>query len=363
MISQNKKDTQEETTSDESLPRNFILQSESGLLNGLLEQNTNALVVFLGTDLVVHYINDHALKLLQLSRESTLQKPIAYVSKQLSDYLLDPATEVFSTGKPYLIKALQYIPSADRTEPSIYCDVELRPFGLDEKSVVGMIAIISNASVQRISESEFRNAELQLRQQLSLITNAMPVSIAYFDSHCNFCFVNKMFETLIGKENTFIEGKHLSEIFGPKIHALLHPYIEDTFSGTLSEFKIDLLVNKKRLNIEGHFLPHLTGSKVIGFYAILIDISSRKIITSAPTHVNISENISSLSISLNELGKTLEQIKTRLNVVKAKIKRVGEQNEQGRQILKQWTSDLKLTEAITSRIRESMEKWLNNRAA
>jgi PAS domain S-box-containing protein len=347
-----------------SLPRNISATDTFSLLAGLLEQNSTALIIFHGPELVIEHLNVRAQQLFKLSRETSVKKSLKEVSCQLWNYFSNQAAEVFSTGKPVFLKSLKYQTNWEGIEQSAYFDLELRPVIKPDQAHEYLIAVITDVSDHQLSRIQFLSSEIQLRQQLNLITNAMPLPIAYLDARCNFCFVNKMFETWIGLEGKQIEGKDFSKVFGDHLFKSIQPFMEETLKGQLMEFKTELMINKVKHNVEGHLLPHFSPDhSVIGFYAILVDISERKKITAAASSLNLSENLSALSRSINEMSKTLEHISERLNVAKAKIKRVGDKNEKTQEVLKKWISDLRISETITARVKKSLEEWLSKRAA
>jgi len=74
-----------------------------------------------------------------------------------------------------------------------------------------------------IKERQLAEASLKAsEEQLKLITNNLPVLIAYFDRQLIFHFNNKAYEDWFGKPLLQITHKHLNEVFNSETHAIFH---------------------------------------------------------------------------------------------------------------------------------------------
>ncbi len=114
--------------------------------------------------------------------------------------------------------------------------------------------------------------------QLNLITNSIPMLIAYIEKDLTYSFVNKSYEKWYGKPISEILGYSIEDIVGPSYFVLIKSKIEAVMSGSFVEFVIstqDRINRPKELNV--FYLPDLSQSgEVRGFIEITQDITSKK---------------------------------------------------------------------------------------
>ncbi|MBA4393658.1 MAG: hypothetical protein C0407_08915, partial [Desulfobacca sp.] len=123
-----------------------------------------------------------------------------------------------------------------------------------------------------------RTAELKtVNEQLNLLTNALPVLIAYVDSEQRYRFTNRAYEEWFGFSREKMEGKHLQELMG-EFYRSIKTYVLQALSGQTTNFTI-LLKNKKEeaRHIEAKYIPDM-GDKgnVKGFFVLAQDVTERK---------------------------------------------------------------------------------------
>jgi two-component system, OmpR family, sensor histidine kinase VicK len=126
-------------------------------------------------------------------------------------------------------------------------------------------------------------AEFALRQseeQLRLITNALPVLIAYVDNQQKYRFNNKAYEDWLNQRPADIQGHHLQEVWGEDCYVRMQPSVEAALAGQVVTYENEVVVydgSPKSVNIT--YIPHLDeNQKVKGFFALTSDISDRKAI-------------------------------------------------------------------------------------
>lgn len=126
-------------------------------------------------------------------------------------------------------------------------------------------------------------AELALRQseeQLRLITNALPVLIAYVDDQQRYRFNNQAYGDWLGKSPTQIYGCHLKAIWSKDDYRSMQDYVNEALSGQIVTYENEITLKDgsvRSVNIT--YIPDLEDQRrVKGFFSLISDISDRKAI-------------------------------------------------------------------------------------
>ncbi|MEO1519640.1 MAG: ATP-binding protein [Cyanobacteria bacterium J06633_2] len=134
---------------------------------------------------------------------------------------------------------------------------------------------------------ERKQTEVALRrseEQLRLITNNLPVLIAYVDHKQRYRFNNQAYEFWLGRSPADIHNKSMKAIMGTAHYKTIKPYIESTLAGNQVTYESELTLNDGRSHsVTVSYIPHVESSrngssKVSGFFALTTDISDRKAI-------------------------------------------------------------------------------------
>lgn len=128
-----------------------------------------------------------------------------------------------------------------------------------------------------------KQAEAALRQseeQLRLITNALPVLIAYVDDQQQYRFNNNAYFDWLGKSPGEIYGSHLQHIWGAACYQRMQFYVDSALSGHTVTYENEItLANGNQRSVDVTYVPHLDDQNTVkGFFALTSDISDRKAI-------------------------------------------------------------------------------------
>ncbi|MBD2461925.1 PAS domain S-box protein [Oscillatoria sp. FACHB-1407] len=167
---------------------------------------------------------------------------------------------VFATGN-------RVIPQKALTDPVEINRVEINGAEPDNLN--------NNAASQGIEETLRRREE-----QLSLITNALPVLIAYVDKDHYYRFNNQTYETWFGQPATTFTNRHIRDVLGEAAYQAVLPYMHRALAGQrLSyESQIPYLKGGTRY-IQADYIPHINShGEVEGYFSLVSDISDRKCI-------------------------------------------------------------------------------------
>jgi two-component system, OmpR family, sensor histidine kinase VicK len=126
------------------------------------------------------------------------------------------------------------------------------------------------------AESALRQSEEQLR----LITNALPVLIAYVDHQQRYRFNNKAYEDWLNQRPVDIQGHHLQEVWGEDCYLRMQNSVEAALAGQVVTYENEVVVHEgSSRSVNVTYIPHLDEEKrVKGFFALTSDISDRKAI-------------------------------------------------------------------------------------
>jgi len=124
----------------------------------------------------------------------------------------------------------------------------------------------------------------QSEAQLRLITNNLPVLIAYVDRHQRYQFSNQVYQQWLGVSPTEMKGECMKAVMGAEYYRSIQPYVEAAIAGELVTYESELAfkVGRQR-SVSVTYIPHLETEKhgkagVRGFFALTADISDRKAI-------------------------------------------------------------------------------------
>jgi|GEM_PF-1849615 len=129
-----------------------------------------------------------------------------------------------------------------------------------------------------IKERQLAEASLKAsEEQLKLITNNLPVLIAYFDRQLIFHFNNKAYEDWFGKPLLQITHKHLNEVFNSETHAIFHELCQRAALGKKVTRDFNLVDFAGSVHyISATIIPHYLNQKLEGYFSLITDLTERK---------------------------------------------------------------------------------------
>ena len=185
---------------------------------------------------------------------------------------------------------------------------------------------------------ERQQVDLALRQseaQLRLITNNVPVLIAYVDCAGRYRFNNEVYQHWLGKPPAQIYGKSIKSVMGKAYYEKIRPYVETALAGEQVTYESELAFKGEQVrSVSVTYIPHLemphlrdddgTGLPLIkGFFALTTDISDRKAIERMKDEF--------IAVVSHELRTPLTSIHASLKLMATG--RLGQLSEDGQQML------------------------------
>jgi two-component system, OmpR family, sensor histidine kinase VicK len=140
----------------------------------------------------------------------------------------------------------------------------------------------ANASLQQeiIDRQQIEIALRQSEEQLRLITNALPVLIAYVDDRECYQFNNQAYTDWFGKSPSEIHGSSICKVWGEDAYLRVQPYIDQALAGNVVTYEQEIqLQDGTNRSLSINYIPHIdSDEQVRGFFALTSDISDRKAI-------------------------------------------------------------------------------------
>ena len=124
------------------------------------------------------------------------------------------------------------------------------------------------------TEEALRASEEQIR----LITDALPILIAYVDKDFKYRFANKTAANWNARPREDIIGRRPEEVLGAAALEILHPYARKALSGQNQAFEETITFHDGQTrDISGNYVPHLSeDGSVQGIFIMAQDITARK---------------------------------------------------------------------------------------
>lgn len=177
--------------------------------------------------------------------------------------------------------------------------------------------------------SDRQQAEDALRrseEQLRLITNALPVLIAYVDNKQHYQFNNQAYQSWLGKSPESIRNTSLNKVWGKDCYKRMTNWVKKALAGEVVTYENEIkLVDGSLRSVSVTYIPHREGkhNKIKGFFALTSDISERKAIERMKDEF--------ISVVSHELRTPLTSIHSALKILATG--RLGSLSSTGQQML------------------------------
>ena len=159
------------------------------------------------------------------------------------------------------------------------------------------------------------------KEQLELITDALPVLIAYIDERQCYRYNNRTYETWFGKSRSSLKGLPVQELVGKENYQKMQPYIEMALAGKKVTFETQLAANGSFYWMSATYIPDFAADgEVKGFFSMVEDITERKAVEQMKSEF--------ISIASHEMRTPLTSIHGVIKLLCAD--RLGELSERGK---------------------------------
>jgi PAS domain S-box-containing protein len=137
---------------------------------------------------------------------------------------------------------------------------------------VGYLKVMRDLTESRMHQETIAAHE----QQLRLITDTLPVLIAYIDAQQCYRFINRTYQQWFGVSPQSLHGRTVRDLFGAETYERARPYIEQVLAGEPVQYTTRMTLNGVAREVSVTYSPdRARDGRVVGFAAMLEDISAR----------------------------------------------------------------------------------------
>lgn len=138
--------------------------------------------------------------------------------------------------------------------------------------------LIVGLLVQRRRRSRAEHELVKSEHRLRLITNALPVLIAYVDSDQRYRFNNDAYKAWFGVSPEEAWGRTIREVVGEEFYRHAIAYVERVLSGQRVRYAQEMDLNGHRVSIDAIYVPDLDEQGAVrGFYVLVMDVTERNL--------------------------------------------------------------------------------------
>ncbi len=186
-----------------------------------------------------------------------------------------------------------------------------------EGKVLRVLETIMDVSDRIQAQKSLQRSE----QQLRLITDALPVLIAYIDNQQRYRYNNHTYEIWYGKSRSSLQGRPIEEIVGEDNYQKMLPYVETALAGKAATFENQHISQKgSSYWMSATYIPDFdSDGEVKGFFSMVEDITERKAVEQMKSEF--------ISIASHEMRTPLTSIHGVVKLLCAG--RLGELSESG----------------------------------
>ena|GEM_PF-366582 len=117
-------------------------------------------------------------------------------------------------------------------------------------------------------------SDVERRSLVDRIADELPSVVAYLDTDLCYRFNNRAFEAFIGQSRQSLFGKRVDVIVGAESFARLQPYFSRVLAGERVCYEDSLaLKDGRHVHLKVQYLPDIQGGEVVGFYALIDDVT------------------------------------------------------------------------------------------
>jgi len=119
------------------------------------------------------------------------------------------------------------------------------------------------------------NTDLEAEEAIvDQLADALPMMVAYVDKHWRFVFNNKAYEEFVGLSRRELYQKPVSSVVSAESFRKLVPRFMKALNGERVDYEDQLtLADGRLIYIRVSYIPDYIGDEVVGFYAVIDDVS------------------------------------------------------------------------------------------
>ncbi|NKI97579.1 PAS domain-containing protein [Rhizobacter sp. SG703] len=162
-----------------------------------------------------------------------------------------------------------------RPEGRRHVQVTVVPDRDEQGSVFGLYTLINDVTSYRESQRALQESEARLRT----VADALPMRVAYIDAGERYRFNNLAYERGFGRPRHELHGQTVRAVLGETAYQAVEPHIRSALRGEPVTFQSEMDSNGSYVCYEAQYIPQRAadGSTVLGFHAVVTDITRQKL--------------------------------------------------------------------------------------
>lgn len=199
------------------------------------------------------------------------------------------------------------------------CAIAFLPSGVfDDAGTAGMLILLVYLAVSLLivllGEYAHRRGEqaeqalLEMRSlegQMRLFVDTLPMLVSYIDHDLCYRFNNLAYQRWFGADVSSLRGRRVDDLLGPSAFAAVMPSMHKALAGETVQFetRIDYQTAGER-QVSITYAPHRVGSRVMGFLALVDDVTEKRSAEHSRAHLAaIFESASDAVVSKDLEGR------------------------------------------------------------
>ena len=273
---------------------------------GILLHSAFPMFLFWGKDLLCFYNDAYRPSLGEHGKHPAVGKKGKEAWPEIWEFIGPLIDNVMNTGEPVWFED-QLVPIYRNGKiEDVWWTFSYSAVYGDDETICGVFVTCTETTQKVLNHEKLVESE----RRLQLITDALPVLVAYVDIERKYRFNNKTYETWFGRKQDEINGKSMEELLGEKAYNELKPKVDQVLAGNPVHFESRVAYKDGGDRyISADYIPHFaTDGKVLGFYVAVSDISERKqaeqkLIESEERFHTLAETLPQLVWMTNEQGE------------------------------------------------------------
>jgi len=216
---------------------------------------------------------------------------------------------VYRSGESYLAQEVPLPVSGPEGGPpkEMYCTFVYQARRNQHNVVDGILVFAHEVTDQVLA----RQAIEANAQRLRLLTDALPVLIAYIDTDRRYRFVNHAYRAWFNRDPAQLIGQTALSVIGEKAYATVEAYMNRVLAGERLTFETHM---RYRQGFEKHihtdYIPDVRDGQVHGFYSLVTDVTEQALARQQVQQLN--QELAATNAELKSANEDLREANTRL---------------------------------------------------
>jgi diguanylate cyclase (GGDEF)-like protein/PAS domain S-box-containing protein len=234
----------------------------------IIADSLPALIGYVNSEQRYEFANAHYLDMMGTDPRSMLGKTVREVLGEQNYALIEARMAAALRGE-----RVQFEQQFDGRMGQVHYMINYIPEAGEGGRTAGVYILVTDISARKKGELVQAASEKRLR----LITDNLPVLIAYIDREHRFEFGNATFEKWFGVAPDVLPGRSLAEVFGAEAYVLAKPHLVAAFGGQTVTYESRTSVAGQARSLETTYVPDVQADgNVAGVYALAHDTTRMK---------------------------------------------------------------------------------------